>query len=157
MKIRNYKSEDCPLLARLFYDTVHSVNTKDYSKEQVDAWADGKMDLDAWNRSLLEYYTVVAETEGEDGKTVISGFGNMDQEGYLDLLYVHKDYQGRGTALLICQALEKQIKADTYRTHASITAKPFFQRLGFKVIKKQQVKRRGIWLTNYVMEKKRED
>jgi putative acetyltransferase len=38
-------------------------------------------------------------------------------------------------------------------TEASITAKPFFQRKGFSVLKEQQVTRRGETFINYVMEK----
>jgi len=39
--------------------------------------------------------------------------------------------------------------------HASITAKPFFEKRGYKVVKKQEAERNGILLTNYVMEKER--
>ncbi|MBT7088103.1 GNAT family N-acetyltransferase, partial [bacterium] len=38
-------------------------------------------------------------------------------------------------------------------TEASITAKPFFEKRGFKVIKEQQVEKRGVKLTNFQMEK----
>ena len=42
MVIRRYKSLDCKVLAELFYNTVHIVNakdyTKDYTKEQLDVW-----------------------------------------------------------------------------------------------------------------------
>ena len=31
--IRNYAPEDCSALARLFYDTVHTVNARDYTPE----------------------------------------------------------------------------------------------------------------------------
>ena len=40
-------------------------------------------------------------------------------------------------------------------THASITAKTFFEQRGYKVIKGQQVIMNGISLTNYVMEKQK--
>ncbi len=33
MKFREYKMTDCEQLAQLFYNTVHSVNAKDYTKE----------------------------------------------------------------------------------------------------------------------------
>ena len=36
-------------------------------------------------------------------------------------------------------------------TYASITAKPFFEKRGYKVVKERQVERQGIFLTNYVM------
>ena len=79
MEIREYRPEDCAELTRLFYDTVHTVNRKDYTPAQLDAWADGTPDLDRWNRSLQEHFSLVA-LEGEK----IIGFGDMDSTGYLD-------------------------------------------------------------------------
>ena len=37
MQIRKYRPSDCRELAELFYDTVHTVNAGDYTKEQLDA------------------------------------------------------------------------------------------------------------------------
>lgn len=83
-------------MAKLFYDTVHEVNIRDYTAEQVNAWADGNIDLAAWDKSFTEHYTVVAEENG-----VIVGFGDITEGGYLDRLYVHKDYQRKGIATAI--------------------------------------------------------
>lgn len=148
MELQNYKPEDCKYLAELFYDTVHSVNAKDYTEEQLKVWATGTVDLEKWNQSFLEHYTVVALED-----KIIVGFGDMDKNGYLDRLYVHKDYRKRGIATAICDKLEATVGAEKFVTHASITAKPFFEQRGYKVIKEQQVERQGILLTNYVMEK----
>lgn len=82
----------------------------------------------------------------------IIGFGDMDESGYLDRLYVHKDFQGQGVASAICDELER-FAAGIITTHASITAKPFFQHRGYRVVRKQEVIRRGVALTNFVMEK----
>ncbi|MDE6924284.1 MAG: GNAT family N-acetyltransferase [Acetatifactor sp.] len=147
MLLRRYTPSDCAELAELFYNTVHSVNAKDYTEEQLDVWATGRVDLDQWNRSFQEHYTVVALEDN-----VIAGFGDMDQTGYLDRLYVHKDHQGRGIATAICDELEKTVHGSIL-THASITAKPFFAQRGYQVLQEQQVERGGILLTNYVMEK----
>ena len=152
MTLRDYCKTDCTELARLFYDTVHTVNAKDYSREQLDAWATGEVNLEAWNKSFQAHNTVVAEIDGQ-----IVGFGDMDETGYLDRLYVHKDYQRRGVATAICDALEQNTKAAEFTTHASITARPFFEKRGYTVVKVQQVERRGILLTNFVMKKVRED
>lgn len=149
MKIRKYQQSDCENLAELFYNTVHTVNTKDYTKEQLNVWANGKVDLEKWNQSLQEHYSVVAV----DGETVI-GFGDIDLTGYLDRLFVHTDYQRKGIATAICNQLEQVVQGNI-TTHASITAKPFFEKRGYKVIKKQQVERQGVFLTNYVMAKER--
>ena len=82
------------------------------------------------------------------------GFGDIDKTGYLDHLFVHANYQGRGIATAICNQLEQVVKGDI-TTHASITAKPFFEKRGYRVVKEQQVERQGIFLTNFCMEKNR--
>lgn len=148
MIIRKYKPLDCMVLAELFYNTVHLVNAKDYTKEQLNVWATGSIDLKEWNKSFLEHFTVVAVEDN-----IIVGFGDMSNNGYLDRLFVHKDYQNKGITTAICDELEKSVDTDKISTHASITAKPFFEKRGYKVIKEQQVERKGIVLTNYVMEK----
>ena len=148
MWIREYKPTDCEQMAELFYNTVHSINAKDYTEEQLNVWATGKVDLQEWNHSFLNHKTIVAI---ENYKII--GFGDIDHLGYLDKLYVHKDYQGIGVASAICNELESSIKGNTITTHASITAKLFFQQRGYRVVKEQKVIRQGIVLTNYVMEK----
>lgn len=146
--IRRYIPTDCEHLAQLFYQTVHTVNGKDYTMEQLNAWADGHVDLKEWNQSFLNHHTVVALEDQQ-----IVGFGDIDKSGYLDRLYVHKDYQHKGIATAICNELECMVEVDKITTHASITAKPFFLLRGYTVIKEQQVVRKGISLTNYIMEK----
>lgn len=148
MIIRRYEPADCKCLTELFYETVHTVNARDYTKEQQDAWASGQVDLEEWNRSLSEKITFTA-VEGDR----IVGFGNIDKSGYLDKLYVHKDYQNQGIATALCNMLEEAAGTDKITVHASITAKPFFLSRGYAVQKEQQVLRRGIYLTNYVCEK----
>ena len=84
---------------------------------------------------------------------IIVGFGDIDKSGYLDRLYVHKDYQRNGIASALCEKLEQSVTDNKIVTHASITAKPFFEQRGYCIVKKQEVMRCGIALTNYVMEK----
>ena len=135
-------------MAELFYNTVHSINAKDYAEEQLNVWATGRVDLQQWNLSFLKHKTIVAIENDE-----IVGFGDIDDSGYLDRLYVHKDYQGMGIASVICNELEDYVKGKSITTHASITAKTFFQQRGYRVVKEQKVIRQGIALTNYVMKK----
>lgn len=148
MIIRTYLPSDCAQLAKLFYQTVHAVNARDYTEEQLHAWASGSVNLEEWNQSLSEHYTAVAILNH-----TAAGFGDIDKFGYLDRLYVHKDYQRQGIATAICEVLEHSLQVSKITTHASITAKPFFEHRGYHVIKKQQVIRNGISLTNYRMEK----
>lgn len=102
MEIRKYQPSDCKTLTELFYHTVHTVNAKDYTEEQLNVWATKQMDLEKWN------------------------------------------------ATAICDQLEQAV-GGSITTHASITARPFFEKRGYQVAKEQQVERQGIFLTNYVM------
>ena len=147
MFIRKYESSDCKELAELFYNTVHTINAKDYTKEQLDAWASGQVDLEKWDQSFQEHFTVVAVENG-----IIVGFGDIDTTGYFDRLYIHKNNQRKGIATAICDQLESKVQGKIV-THASVTAKPFFEKRGYKVLKEQQVVRKEIFLKNYVMEK----
>ncbi|MBD5539835.1 MAG: GNAT family N-acetyltransferase [Lachnospiraceae bacterium] len=147
MIIRKYQPADCKTLTELFYDTVHTVNAADYTEEQLNAWAAGNADMEEWNRLLLETYSLVAIKNN-----MIIGFGNISEKGYLDRLFVHKDYQRKGVATAICDKLEEAVRGKIV-THASITARPFFEKRGYKVIKEQQVERQGIILENFIMEK----
>ena len=145
MVIREYLSSDCKELTELFYNTVHTVNAKDYTKEQLDVWATGQIDLKKWNQSLQEHFSIVAVDDG-----IIVGFGDIDKSGYLDRLYVHSDYQRKGIATALCDRLESAVQENIV-THASITARPFFEKRGYEAVKEQQVERQGIFLTNFVM------
>ena len=103
LTIRPYRPEDCRALTQLFYETVHTVNARDYTPAQLDAWADGRPDLAAWDRSLRAHYTLVAVENGEP-----VGFGDIDAAAkYLDRLYVHREFQGQGIANALCRELEK--------------------------------------------------
>ena len=149
MLIREYQSSDCKELAELFYNTVHTVNAKDYTKKQLDVWATGQVDLKTWNQSLQEHFSIVAVDDD-----IIVGFGDIDKTGYLNRLFVHFGYQRKGIATAICNQLELAVQGNIV-THASITARPFFETRGYKVIKEQQVERQGTLFTNFIMIKER--
>lgn len=151
MNVRMYRSEDCKEIVELFYNTVHSINAKDYNEAQLDAWAPKDIDISKWDKSLLEHYSIVIEDNN-----IIIGFGDLDINGYFDRLYVHKDYQGAYVATIIVKEIEKyaqENKIKVITTHSSITAKPFFEKQGYKVIKEQVVERKGQILKNFIMEK----
>ena len=143
MILRAYRGSDLPAILSLFRDTVHTVCARDYTRSQLDAWAPAEPDAAAWDASLRAHRTLVAEEDGS-----ILGFADLAEDGYLDRLYVHRDWQGRGVASALCAALP-----GARRTHASITARPFFERRGWHVVREQRVERRGVALTNFVMEK----
>ncbi|UZD15561.1 GNAT family N-acetyltransferase [Gallibacterium anatis] len=148
LQLRAYITSDCEKLIKLFYQTVHTVNAKDYTKEQLNVWAPDNINSLEWNESFLKNYTIVAIDNDE-----IVGFGDIDKTGYLDRLFVHKDHQRKGIASVICNKLEQSIKNMKITTATSITAKAFFEQRGYRIVKKQEVIRRGVGLINFLMEK----
>ena len=148
MIIRKYRPEDLPEILKLFYDTVHSVCKADYTPAQIDAWAPAAPDTERWRASLEKHYALVALADG-----TIAGFGDIDETGYLDRLYVHKDYIRRGAGGALLKELENAYPVTEITAHASITAKPFFELKGYVAVLEQRVTRRGVTMTNFVMKK----
>ncbi|MEH1804027.1 GNAT family N-acetyltransferase [Nostoc sp.] len=150
MIIRIYEIADTKEIMKLFYDTIHEVNIRDYTEEQVAAWAPANMDIEVWIKNLGSKFTYVAEEDK------IIGFGELEANGHIDRFYCHKDFQRKGVGKKILEQIElkaKSLGVEKLFTEASITAKPFFESQGFIVIKKQEVERRGQKLINFVMEK----
>jgi putative acetyltransferase len=151
MKIRLFEKQDAEKLARLFHETVREINIRDYSRNQVEAWAPDNIYFREWEKICSNRFTYVADDEG-----VIAGFGELELNGHIDCFYCHKNYQGCGVGRQIYQAIEvKALDLGISRlvTEASITAKPFFQRMGFSIVKEQKITCRGEIFINYVMEK----
>lgn len=148
--LRPYRPEDCDEIIQLFRNTVHAVNAHDYSSEQLHAWAPEVIDRNKWAGTLGANFTVVMAY----GTTIV-GFGDIDASGYFDHLFVHKDFQGQGIAATIAKAIESHAgekKLERITVAASITAKPFFEKRGYTVLKQQQVERNGQILINFLME-----
>lgn len=149
--VRLYKPEDCREIVDLFYYSVHTINLKYYNAAQLNAWAPKEIDLEGWQKSLANSHTVVVEIKG-----LIIGFGNLNDNGYFDRLYVHKDFQGQGIATMVADELEKYAQENNITiitTEASITSKIFFEKRGYQVLKQQNVELRGQTLTNFTMQK----
>lgn len=152
MIIRKYRFDDCITLIKLFYNTVHTINSKDYNEKQLNAWAPKDINLEKWHESLSKNYTLVAEHNEQ-----LVGFADMDKYGYLDRLYIHKDFQNLGIAIYLMNQLDKHAKdsgALQCGVYASITARTFFEKRGYKVEKENSVTRNEIKLKNYKMIKK---
>ena len=86
-------------------------------------------------------------------KDVIVGFGNIDESGYIDMFYVHKDYQGIGVGTKLLEVLETSVNTPKYTTYSSITALIFFINNKYQIIKEQLIIKNNVSLLNYKMTK----
>jgi putative acetyltransferase len=151
IEVRRFRAGDAPALVALFRDTVHRINIRDYSPEQVQAWAPDEIDEPYGADTLSRRFCLVAESDG-----AIVGFGDLEGEGHLDRLYVHADHQARGVGRALLAALEAEARRRGCRrifTEASLTARPFFEGHGYRVLQEQVVVCRGVEFVNYQMEK----
>ena len=143
---------DIPEMRELFRTTVLTVNSKDYTKEEVEDWTSCGDSVAHWKNLLAKNdYVGAIDRQGK-----IIGFSSMNAEGYLHSMFVHKDQQGKGVATLLLSEVEKiarEYDVHKINVEASITARPFFEKHGYKVVKEQKAKANRLWLTNYVMEK----
>ncbi|WP_397356914.1 hypothetical protein [Paenibacillus sp. N3.4] len=60
MEITKFKEPDIAEIVSLFYETVHSVNSKDYSQSELDAWAprdEKESKVKAWMVSMAQNIT----------------------------------------------------------------------------------------------------
>ena len=144
--------EDLNEIQQLFFETVNNVCKKDYTQDQINAWTSAKDDNEKWIDKILNQYFLVARTDSK-----IVGFGSLENNNYLDFLYVHKDYQMKGIAKKLLTYLEK--KAEINRTEkitsdVSSTARSFFEKNGYKVIKEQKKEIDNVTLLYFKMVKK---
>ena len=150
--IRQYKYDDARTLADIYYNTIHVINTRDYSKKQLDAWAPSSyLELEGWQKKWTKLSPIVASLKDE-----VVGFAEFEPNGHIDCFYVHHEFQSCGVGSALMNEIEKIAKQNmTSRIYAevSITAKAFFERKGFKIVKEQTVVINDVELINFVMEK----
>lgn len=149
MLVRPYTVADLDALIVLFQDSLRTVARRDYTLEQVLAWAADEVDREGWALRLATCSTWVAGL----GACAV-GFISLEPSGRVDMLYVDAQHQGRSIASSLLRRAESSARARGLLrlfTEASITAKPFFERRGFHAGEAQTVARRGQELTNFRM------
>ena len=147
LKIRPYRDDDFTALGAIFLRAVQETASHDYSPRQIAAWA--QIDETRWRHKMRESLVWVAAMD----QRPVGFITAVDR--YIDLLFVAPEYGRRGIASALLQELFAQIPHGSLTVDASITAKPFFARHGFRVEEEQQVAVRGETFINYRMEKMR--
>ena len=150
--MRPLTDQDILKVQELFRSTVLTVNSKDYTKEEVKDWASCGDSIEHWKELLAKNDYIGAL----DGQGNIIGFSSMDSDGHLHSMFVHENWQGRGVATRLLSEVEKMAQkygVGKIHTEVSITARSFFEKHGYKTMKKQKQKANQLFLTNYKMEK----
>lgn len=152
ISIRDYRPEDVQALANIYYNTIHRINIQHYTEEQVDVWAPAtSLETEGWAKKFPRTKPIIATVEDE-----IVGFAEFEPNGHIDCFYCHHEWIGKSVG----SALMKEILQRAKNNHihliyaeVSITAKPFFEKWGFRIVTQQTIVRKGVELTNFKMER----
>jgi len=151
MKIRRFRLGDEAALFRVYFTAIHEVASRDYSPEQIEAWAPADLDPDLWTNRVRGIRPFVVELDGE-----IVGYADVQPNGYVDQFFVSGAHprQGIGTMLMLRIHQEaKSLGLTELTSDVSKTAEPFFAHHGFRVVERRFPVRRGVTLENALMRK----
>jgi putative acetyltransferase len=152
MIIRHYQESDFEHVKQLFHDTVHAIMSQDYNPLQIAAMAPVDHSHENKRQAFKDNIVYVALDNNH-----IIGFVHGTSGGHLEHIYTHKDHQGKGVATLLLNTLEDEMRTRNIKeitTQASITAKSFFEKRGYSIIKENVKEYRGMIFRNYSMIKK---
>ena len=147
--VRPFTGADAIPTLEVFLRAIRTTAAADYSSEQIAAWAPANVDTGAWDERRSQLNTVVAVFDAN-----VAGFTDVSASGYIDMMFVDPAVGRRGIATALLQwacAEAKRLGSGTLTTHASITARPFFEAHGFVVDEERHPILRGVVMTNYVM------
>ena len=150
ISIRPATPSDLDNILSLFKTTIQTVNSRDYSDQQIAVWS-SKTDKHIWQKKIADQNFIIAEKTSQ-----ILGFSSIDLSGYIDFMYVHFKYQRMGIATdLLRRILDIAISQRNKRVWASvsITALPFFKSKGFIEVRKENKSVENVSFTNSIMEK----
>jgi len=152
VEIRRFEPGDEAALFRVFFTAIHELAARDYSREQVDAWAPADFDMGLWASRMQAIQPFVAVLGNE-----VVGYADVQANGYIDHFFVSGSHprQGVGTRLMTRIHEEAGSLGLTELTsNVSKTAEPFFTLHGFQVVERGFPVRRGITLQNALMRKR---
>ncbi|MEJ2610008.1 MAG: GNAT family N-acetyltransferase [Candidatus Thiodiazotropha sp.] len=148
IKLRNFKIGDEDSLWEVFYTSVHMVCSNNYTEEQINAWAPKDLEPRVWISKIRSLKPFVAITNSK-----IIGYSDVQDDGLIDHFFVHGEFQNRGVGTsLMSEIFNRGARKKILYSEVSHTAKPFFQKHGFKVVKEQTVNIRDVQLSNNLME-----
>ncbi len=152
MKIRRFVPGDAPALWAVFYSAVHQTAARDYSPEQLAAWAPADIDGARWAEHMRQLHPFVVERDGQ-----IVGYADVQPNGYIDHFFVSGQHPRQGIGARLMQRIHEQAQTlglTELTADVSLTAQPFFAHYGFELVERREVVRDGVTIPNALMRKR---
>ncbi len=148
-QVRRLNSNDHDALVEIYRQAVLGSTAQLYSEAQQWAWAEQSNAL----RSLLPEGEGWVISNQRDEPIAFSLRYPADR---LALLYCNPDAQRQGCGRLLINAIEQAATADAVtalRTEASLISKPLFERLGWQVSWREELRIGGVPFQRFRMHK----
>lgn len=133
MQIIPYNKKYSAKVPELFFNTIYNSCKQDYSFKQLEAWAGLSIDYKLWEKRLEETKPFLAIINNQ-----LVGFAEFYND-YIDCFYVDYKFQKKGVGKALINYIlfiAKQKNIKKIKVDASITSKLFFEKIGFKEVKK---------------------
>ena len=151
MHIRRFNPGEEQALFDIYHSAIHLIAIRDYTEEQVSAWAPSNLDEELWVRRMRGINPFVAEIEGK-----LVGYADVQENGYIDHFFVSGQHprQGIGRSLMgVLESEAKRLGVTELTSDVSRTAQPFFERFGFQIVEQRIPVIRGVEVPNALMRK----
>ena len=134
MIIRNFTENDAEKVSSLIIRTLKTTNSKDYSKESINAHEMQLQPSHILERAAWTHFYVVEDNDTIIGCGAIGPYWSSETESSLFTIFVLPEYQGMGIGRKIIETLEQDeyfLRAKRIEIPASITAVNFYRKLGY--------------------------
>ena len=144
--VRDFREGDEEALYAVFHSAVHALAVPDYTPEQLAAWAPDIPELTGWTEKMRALRPFVAE----DDRRIV-GYADLQPSGYIDHFYVSAAGARRGVGRALMQRIHAraaELQLPQLFADVSLTAEPFFERFGFRLVERKLAEVRGARLQN---------
>ena len=151
MHIRPFHPGEERALHAVFLSSVHGLACRDYTREQIEAWAPLTTDPAAWAERIRELRPFVVEHASD-----LVAYADVQTNGYIDHFFVSARYARQGVGSMLMGHLHAIAGAHSITelsSDVSRTAQPFFEKFGFTLKKQRLPVVRGVVVPNAHMRK----
>ena len=134
MEIRRFQESDAEAVSALLAVTLRTTNIKDYSSEYIENQIKMHQPQNILEWASWTHFYVVCDDEKIVGSGAIGPYWGKTDESCLFTIFVLPEYQGNGIGRKIIQTLEQDeyfLRAKRVEIPASITATPFYRKMGY--------------------------
>lgn len=154
--IRKTTIEDMHAVEDAHRKSIQEICSKDYDEDQISKWSNVNYNEEIWANTIHNEYHLVVEVDGQ-----VEGLchAKVDQHGHGHIvgLYFTKVVAGKGIGKEVFEMAMnylREVGAKNIFIVGTVTAKGFYEKMGFHVAEKTQTTTRGATLECYKMEMK---